>query len=103
MKLIVTNHAARNLKARMGCHRGDAEKIARRAWDAADTPPPEWEVPTVHTRFRYYRYAEFVFVFAPAKTREVRMRFEPDTRFLVTVVGPFGPGVVWQKKDHEAG
>lgn len=85
----------------MGCHSGDAAKVARRCWESADAPPPEWKVPQVSERFRYYRYGEFVFVYGKAKSLYVREQFPPDTRFLITIAGPFGNGRVWEKDSDE--
>lgn len=42
--IVVSDHALRRLKKRTGGHYGEAEKIARRAWEADLTPRPWWQL-----------------------------------------------------------
>lgn len=93
MKIRITSHAYRAIRARMGARKAEADRIARHAFDSAEAVPLEWEVPMPIPRFCYYRHGPFVFIFAPGRSHAF---YSYDTRYLVTVVGPFGDGKKWE-------
>lgn len=87
MRISVSDHGEQQLRGRLG--RGaNALQVARRCWDRQQSPPDEWEVP-VKPGYRYLRYGDCVFVFGHGFG---------NGRALVTVVGPFAPGMKWKPK-----
>jgi hypothetical protein len=94
MRIDVTNHGLKAIRHRLGpCEAREAREIARKVFERGEDIPDVWQVPKPRKDCCYYRDGAFVFIFAPGKDRSF---YSYDTRYLVTVVGPFGDGRKWE-------
>lgn len=96
-RIIITHHARRRLHMRMGCHKGDVEKVARKAW-SANVPPPKhwsyvripfnkgkWDERNKGHRYKYVKYGNFIMVY----DNDALYQGGSPAIVLITVLGPY--------------
>lgn len=80
MRIFLSNHAKRRLKARLGTHRGDAIRTAHNAWNSKRELTPEQlayindHIQFNRKRFHYRNYADdclFIFTYNVNKVGDV--------------------------------